>query len=79
MPFVFAPGYENRRCNLTLLFGDRWSTGGVSPSSTGAAASGADSVAPAATAGAGGGSGGGGRAAALQSDKKTAELWSLFD
>jgi len=24
-PFKFKPGYENRRCNLTLLFGDRWS------------------------------------------------------
>ena len=25
LPFRFAPGYENRRVNLTLLFGDRWS------------------------------------------------------
>lgn len=24
-PFQFRPGYTNRRCNLTLLFGDRWS------------------------------------------------------
>jgi hypothetical protein len=25
LPFRFAAGYENRRVNLTLLFGDRWS------------------------------------------------------
>ncbi|KAL1511297.1 hypothetical protein AB1Y20_006102 [Prymnesium parvum] len=25
LPFRFAPGYSNRRVNLTLLFGDRWS------------------------------------------------------
>lgn len=25
LPFRFASGYENRRANLTLLFGDRWS------------------------------------------------------
>ena len=24
LPFKFAPGYEMRRANLTLLFGDRW-------------------------------------------------------
>ena len=24
LPFRFAPGYGNRRANLTLLFGDRW-------------------------------------------------------
>ena len=24
-PFRFKPGYYNRRVNLTLLFGDRWS------------------------------------------------------
>lgn len=24
LAFRFAPGYSNRRCNLTLLFGDRW-------------------------------------------------------
>ena len=25
LPFRFAPGYSQRRANLTLLFGDRWS------------------------------------------------------
>jgi hypothetical protein len=24
LPFRFAPGYQQRRVNLTLLFGDRW-------------------------------------------------------
>ena len=24
LPFRFAPGYAQRRANLTLLFGDRW-------------------------------------------------------
>jgi hypothetical protein len=52
MPFRFAAGYENRRCNLTLLFGDRWSTETH------------DSAA---------------KQDAVQADKKTADLWSLFD
>ena len=26
LPFRFRPGYEHRRANLTLLFGDRWSS-----------------------------------------------------
>ena len=38
LPFRFAPGYANRRCNLTLLFGDRWSvTAAASPPAADAA------------------------------------------
>ena len=40
LPFTFAPGYAQRRANLTLLFGDRWSplgsaeASGAEPSSS---------------------------------------------
>jgi hypothetical protein len=47
-PFQFHPGYQNRRCNLTLLFGDRWSvrppisSGGVGATSAGGGGMGLD-------------------------------------
>ena len=49
LPFTFREGYEHRRANLTLLFGDRWS-GALSPCPPAAGPSGeatAESAAPA--------------------------------
>ena len=43
LPFRFAPGYAQRRTNLTLLFGDRWSPL-VAPSQQVAAAAAASAV-----------------------------------
>ena len=37
LPFRFAPGYSQRRANLTLLFGDRWRPSGDTTSSGGSA------------------------------------------
>ena len=43
LPFRFAPGYANRRCNLTLLFGDRWSvTAAAAPAADAAGGDGWD-------------------------------------
>ena len=42
LPSRFAPGYDNRRVNLTLLFGDRWS---VEAAPSGARAPGAGATA----------------------------------
>lgn len=81
LPFRFAAGYEHRRANLTLLFGDRWRPLEGHPAGNGASASGADHASPADVASAADGAGedqragrGGGPAG-----PSSAGGWDVFD